>query len=252
MASAGQQLKEKRTYEYGYPNYAGLLGDIHNALTTKMKSYQMKSEAQTLQRILTEIKQVSSALAKNSKKIISQDLREKYENFINEIAQTQSRIRRDQGLSGGGGAKIFAKKSNDKSFRNKQVTKGADEIFEETFAVMLAVLQKKISGGNYHIDLSNVQSFLAGQGSADTSAAKAFADDLSSGMSEGLRKGLEQVTGQIIKTKYLKVGKSQKIDTQGFNDDFELDIELDFPEGDLLTMARLLKDATFTLKNYSS
>lgn len=251
MASAGQQLKERK-YSYGYDDYSALLNDVHSALETKMKSFQNQKNAQELQQILMEIKEVSNSLGNSSLSIVSEDLKEEYEDFINEIASTQGSIRKSQGLSGGKGKRIFNRRSNENSFARKQVTKGADDILEETFAVMEAVLQKRLSGKDYKIGVSNVQGFLAGQIAGDSSATRAFANDITEGMTDGLRQSLEKVVGHAIKTQHLKVDKSQKTDALGFNKEFVASLSLDTQSSKLAKLAELLADATFTMKNYSS
>ena len=191
-------------------NYEHDLNSIHNAMLAKMKRNTNKREAQELQTILQEIKITAKHLKDGitPKDFISQELFDQYAQLIEETAALQNQFHRGNYAA----HTLFRRAHN----YNQTFETGADDIFEEDLAAILATIGSKTTNK----DLGNIELYLVG---GKTAGAKNI------NLIKTLGKDYENQSIEVV------------------NKMVELDVH---PK--IARLAELMKDATFSAKNYKS
>ena len=211
-------------------SYHSILEEAHKKNEESLDNDNLKTNAKRLQEILTEIKQTANMLAKGET-IMEDSLYSQYVDLIENTMKVQNLSRGKNQLRSIGA--LFHRKH-----KGISTIKNADDIFEEELAAMLTALE----GG------TNITIHLTGNQSADTAAINALTDSTSNSIVKAIQE-LEQKFLNQVKTKQIQKGKSQKIDIKGYQS--ELTFSIDIPKN-LKELAILMKDATFSAKNYTS
>jgi hypothetical protein len=220
-------------------SYAKILQDAHNALINRFKRLDDSKNAQELERILYEIKITAKSLNKNQDPVS----KELYQQYL-ELIQTASSI---QNQNRGKGTQL-RKLSANTLFRREhgtQVSSSADDIFEEDLAAVLTAASQ-LNNKNSKI---NMEMFLLGSKSAKLKSLKNInlENEYEDTVIEIINKMAEK-SGSRAKVQNLNVATG-KIDIKGFSQSLEISKDLPF---NISRLMELMKDATFSLKNYKS
>ena len=263
MASPGQQTM--RSYSYGFngkSGYTKLLNSAHKSIVSKMKLEANKEGAKTLEKFFQNVKDTARILMEQtsaSKNIIhnedvatryamlSGELANWYQDLVEKIVQTETNIRKKQGLSKLPGNKynLFKRAHKAASVNSEQV----DDIFEEEIAVLLAVLDKKLTGKRYTID-----TFTTGKSMGQIVGSSAI-EELNKDFTDGMVDGLKEVAkNQNMKISNQVLGKEFKkqvaIKTDIQNLSLDINATFGLENKDIDKIIPLLNDASFTAKNY--
>ena len=177
-------------------NYEHDLNSIHNAMLAKMKRNTNKREAQELQTILQEIKITAKHLKDGitPKDFISQELFDQYAQLIEETAALQNQFHRGNYAA----HTLFRRAHN----YNQTFETGADDIFEEDLAAILATIGSKTTNK----DLGNIELYLVGgktAGAKNINLIKTLGKDYENQSIEVVNKMAEK-SGSRTKVKEIK------------------------------------------------
>ncbi len=234
-----------RHYAYNPQTYNGVLLKIHDKVKSNLEKSTLANNAFELQTLLQEIKQTARLLNKQPLTSVEIELVNQDEDLIMEMLSIQNIARASYKTKTG--KRMSADLISQALFNRRNATKtiqGADNIFEEELAALMAALEKKFTGSG------NIYKYLAGGRSAEVMAMtdKDMSEDIKLRAISAM-----QETADIMEKKYeakkLMKGRSQKIDTDGFHED--LTVGIDINENKLAKLAYYLKDATFSAKQYT-
>lgn len=220
-------------------SYAKILQDTHNALINRFERLDDSKNAQELEQILYEIKITAKSLGKNQDPV-SEELYQQYLELIKTafLIQNQNRGKGTQ----------FQNLSINTLFGRKhgtQVSSSADDIFEEDLAAILAAASQ-LNDKNSQI---NMEVFLSGAKSANLRSLKNIdiENQYKDTIIEIINKMAEK-SGSRAKVQNLNVATG-KIDIKGYSQSLKISKDLPF---NVIRLMELMKDATFSLKNYKS
>lgn len=216
-------------------DYSQILQEVHDRIRLKMLKNQHKREALELQTILQEIKKVARDFDNVDDSIIGTELRSQYEELIQKTFEVQSQYH---------GKQFQANTLFGRSYGKTKLKTSADDIFEEDLAALLTA--GEILGGNENID---IEYFLFGSESSGTKSSRKY-------------NPLELIDDENVESLLLKLAEKEnkktsiqvkdatgKIDVSGKAVTLNYSKELPFKVERLMV---LMKDATFSAKNYSS
>lgn len=216
-------------------DYSQILQEVHERIRLKMLRNQHKREALELQTILQEIKMVAKDFNNAESGLIGTELWEQYEELIQKTFEVQSQYHNSS---------FQAHTLFNRSYKKSKLKTSADDIFEEDLAALLTA--GEILGGNENID---IEYFLFGSKASGTKASQKY-------------NPLDLIDDENVKSLLLKLAEKEnkKTSTEVKNATGKIDIsgkavtlnyskDLPFKVERLMT---LMKDATFSAKNYSS
>lgn len=240
MAGGGSAIA--RAYQYNPQAYSGVLNKIHNQVQSNLESVRAAGEAYELQSILQEIKQTARLLGTQPLTTAEIELLNQYQDLIEQTMQVQSFARASYKATSG---KKMNENLKSALFHRGNATKtiaGVDNIFEEELAALIAAIEKRLTGHG------EIYSYLAGSESADVAAMNDLTDDIEKKVIEETQEVANKMQKKYDAKKIMK-GKSQKIDNKGLTIDLLLGVDIN--EGKIYRLAQLLKDASFTDKQYN-
>ena len=241
MASGGSAIA--RAYQYNPQTYSGVLNKIHNQVKSNLEAVKAAGEAYELQTILQEIKQTAKLLGTQPLTTAEVELLKQYQELVEQTIQIENLARANYKASSG--KKMSSDLIKTALFRRSNATKtigGVDNIFEEEFAALITAIEKRLTGHG------EIYSYLAGSESADVAAMNDLTDDIERKVIEETQAVADKMQKKYDAKKLMK-GKSQKIDNKGLTIDLLLGVDIN--EGKIYRLAQLLKDASFTDKQYT-
>lgn len=214
-------------------NFENVLQSVHNQMREKMAKQTLKENAKKLQEILSTIKIEVNRL-RTDKDFAVSELGRQYEEFFNEIATFQNAGRK--GVGGNlSGKTLFRRGSRTKT------SVEADNIFEDDLDALFSYIANQNRG--YHL--------VGGQG-ATTMSLVDIATETEKNIIDTINKAAEKAQSKY-RAKQLKAELSQKVDVTGFPKEVTISLRSNLLDNiDFQTLAELLKDATFTAKQYTS
>lgn len=222
-------------------NYENDLRSVHSAMLSKLKNETHKKNAQELQSILQEIKITAKHIKDGSppNDFISQELYEQYVNLIKESVSLQNQFHKGNFSE----HTLFGRQHRyDQTF-----TTGADDIFEEDLAAVLATIGSKTNNK----DLGIIENYLVGSKTATSRNVNYIKQGLVEYTEDQVVKIINDVAEKEGSRKRVKKVKASvhKTDVVGYpaTVEFVLDVH---PR--IARLAELMKDATFSTKNYKS
>lgn len=215
-------------------DFSSILTNTHKALYLKMQRNTNKKAAKELQSLLQEIKKTAQELNNYSNDPVTLRLKQDYEDLIN----TAFSLQKVYHGSGFKASTLFRRKSSTKTIQE------ADNIFEEDLAAILAA--SELLGGNKNI---SIQQFLTG---TKTAGLKSIDILNSKELDEKVLKLINELANkENQRIKEIKAIKETtgKIDVQGT----AITLNYSVPLNDKIErLMVLMKDATFSAKQYSS
>ena len=222
-------------------NYENELHSVHSAMLSKLKNETHKRNAQELQSILQEIKITARHIKDGSppNDFISQELYNQYVNLIEESVNLQNQFHAGNFST----HTLFGRQHRyDQTF-----TTGADDIFEEDFAAVLAAIGSKTNNKNLGI----IENYLVGSKMATSRSVDYIKRGLTEYTEEQALKMINDIAEKEGSKKRVKEIKTSvhKTDIIGYPStvEFVLDVH---PR--IARLAELMKEATFSAKNYKS
>lgn len=221
-------------------NYENELHLVHSAMLSKLKRDTHKKDAQELQDILQEIKLTARHLKDGTvpNDFISQELYDQYVDLIEEATSLQNKFHKGNYAA----HTLFGRQHR----YNQTFKTGADDIFEEDMAAILATIGSKTDIE----ELGDIEIYLVGGKTATSrnvnfvkKATEVFEKqviDITNEMAEksGSRNRVKEIKSSVHKTDI--IGYPAQVE-------FKLDVH---PK--IARLAELMKDATFSAKNYKS
>lgn len=212
-------------------NYQTVLNASHDKIKQNLKRENLQQNAKDLQNILYDIKRTAHILGKEPQDVVTQEIYNQYEKVIIETMNIQNLSRTHKLTSP---RQLFRRQS-----RTTTVAE-SDNIFEEELAALMTSIEQLSTKNPINIHL-------VGNRGADTAAVQELTEKDTKNVIEAINK-LEYKKEGIYKTKNLQVNRSQKIDVLGYESTFT--VSQDLP--DLQSFVNLMKDATFSAKQYKS
>ena len=216
-------------------DYKDILEDVHDRIQLKLSHKKSEQEALELQTILQEIKRAAADFNNVSDSVVGQELKNQYKELIALAFSIQSKAH----SSGIKVNEIFRRGNSDVT-----PIAMADDIFEEDLAAILTA--GEILGGNENI---NMECFLFGGKSTGTRATKVY--DLNELVDD---ENVETILKKLAEKEGMRV-KTQVKDTAGKVDVRGKAVTLNYSKDLPVNVQRLMylmKDATFSAKNYTS
>jgi hypothetical protein len=210
-------------------NFTNVLQDVHDAMKAKMIKNTLAAEAQELQSILQTIKKTAINLSKDGD-YVTNELAKQYTEFLEGVMAVQNKNRKRNFTSA---TRLFRRRSKTTTSAN------ADNIFEDELAALFA----------YVAGEEDTTRFLTGNIGADTESVMGLTKEIENDIIKRINKVSKQLESKY-RAKGLFTGRSQKIDNKGYSENVTIGVKLD--NVDLQRLAVLLKDATFTAKQYTS
>lgn len=212
--------------------YSNILQDVHDAMLAKMRTRTLKKDALELQTILQEIKLASKDFYNLDKSVIGNEMYSQYYELIDKAHTIQMSTH---------GGKLKASTLFQREHTRKKLKTGADDIFEEDLAAILAAGNWMGTG-----EKGNIKTYLIGGQSAGTKGSNFLNEELKN-TTEILLKQLAEKEKKRISTKVRKA--TGKVDVTGQNITLDFKYPIPFKVERLMT---LMKDATISAKNYTS
>lgn len=217
-------------------DFSQILNEIHDRILVKMKLKTYKKEAQELQTILQELKQVAHDFDNVTDSVIGLDLKNEFKDIIDLAYQLQM----DTGVHGKGlkASTLFRRE------HGTSTIKEANDIFEEDLAAVLAA-GEILGSGNKDIE---IRQFLFGTTPTGTRATKAY--NLIGDLDESVEKLIKTLADKENKKASTQIRRaSGKIDIHGKSITLNYSKRIPFKVERLM---QLMKDATLSVKNYKS
>lgn len=230
-------------------DYSVILQRVHERIKLKMYSRTAKKEAKELQTILQEIKLVAHDFDNLSDSYIGNELYNQYYDLIDQAFKIQSAYHNSKQFSA---HTLFRRSHYTKKDKNGKIVSlksGADDIFEEDLAALLAA--GEFLGGNENIQL---ECFLMGGKSAATKAVEKY-DPLTTIFDDnGTKKNVTDLLKELAEKEQKRLstqvqGATGKVDISGKA--VTLNYSKQLPSN-VERLMELMKDATFSAKNYTS
>ena len=215
-----------------YKPYSNILQDVHDAMLAKMKIKTLKKDALELQTILQEIKLASKDFQNLDKSIIGNEMYSQYYELIDKAHTIQMSTH---------GGRLKASTLFQREHSRKKLKTGADDIFEEDLAAILAAGNWMGTG-----EKGDIKTYLVGGQSASTRSSNYLNEEFKS-ITENLLKQLAEKEKKRVSTEVRKA--TGKIDVTGQNITLDFKYPIPFKVERLMT---LMKDATISAKNYTS
>jgi len=215
-------------------DFSKILDNAHEAFKSRFKRLDDSKNAAELEKILTEIKKTARSFS-NKRDPVEQELYSQYEELIN-IATSLQNKNRKRNLSK---STLFSR------VHGTAVSTTANDIFEEDLAAVLAAAQI-MNDKESNVDM---EIFLFGAKSANTRALNNI--NLQTVLERtpiNLINKMAERAGSRYRAKQLNV-TTGKIDVKGYSKTLEISKDLPF---NIQRLMELMKDATFTAKNYKT
>ena len=226
--------------KYGSEFYGDDLHSVHAAMLAKMKNNTSKKEAAELQTILQEIKWVAHHLEDEimPNNTIGEELIAQYKELIDNAFNIQKQFHNTSFQK----TSLFRREHD----RNAHLKSGADDIFEEELASILAALGAQ---SNASSDLGTREYYLVGGKTAQSIALNKMTEEITDKAIKTINRLAEAVGKK--ETEQVKEIKAtvHKTDVIGYPAEvvFNLDVH---PK--INRLVELMKDAAFSAKNYKS
>lgn len=214
-------------------SFEEVLNNAHKAFINRFKRTNNKKEAQELEKILLEIKLTARSLS-SKRDPVSQELYDQYLELINTATSIQNLNRKNKFSASG----LFSRTHD-----TKTSIKAADDIFEEDLAAILAA--GEVLNGSSSV---NLETYLTGGKSASSRALNNFQKEIVEDTPIDLLNKMAKKAQYRYQASNLRVNTG-KIDVKGYSINMEISKDLPF---NIQRLMELMKDATFTAKNYKS
>ena len=230
-------------------DYSVILQRVHDRIKLKMYSRTAKKEAKELQTILQEIKLAAHDFDNLSDSYIGNELYNQYYDLIDQAFKIQSAYHNSKQFSAHTLFRRAHYTRKDKNGKIVSLKSGADDIFEEDLAALFA--GGEFLGGNENIQL---ECFLMGGKSASTKAVEKY-DPLTTIFDDnGTKKNVTDLLKELAEKEQKRIstqvqGATGKVDISGKA--VTLNYSKQLP-GNVERLMELMKDATFSAKNYTS
>lgn len=218
-------------------SYSVILNEVHQNMFNSFKNQsQDKNNALELQELLQEIKKRAKDFKSVNTSISGQMLEDEFDQLINEAVKIQNR----DGHHNFSASALFRRSHKD---YQKNIKTNADDIFEEELAAILAALNSLSGQKNVSIKLN---SFLSGRKQTGTLATQSLTKEFNKDVTNILTQLAER---EKVKLSTQVQDSSGKIDIDGENVYFDATKKINT---NLDRLRALMKDATFSVKNYRS
>ena len=227
-----------RHYRYNPQAYSGVLNKVHLKVKKDMENKQAAEEALELQTLLQEVKTTVRLIDKNPISVAEKELLKEYQKLIEDAVAIENLARKNNDKK----RNTLAIKAMFNRDNDTKTISGVDNIFEEELAALETAIEKRFSGKG------NIYNYIAGGQGADVISVqdKDFTKDIEDKAISAIQETAD-VLGKKYEAKRILTGRSQKIDNTGIS----VNLNIGVNAGKVGRLAQLLKDATFTNKQYS-